>query len=128
MVEGVIMKDPNHVYECKRSKSWIKFKEVQDCDLVITGWYPGEGKREGFIGGFMLTDSSNTLHVKVGAGFTDDDLKILSADADSQIGKIASIQYNVPITDKNGNRSLFLPRFIEIRSDKNQPDDFSKKF
>jgi DNA ligase-1 len=126
--EGVIMKDPNHVYECKRSKSWIKFKEVQDCDLVITGWYPGEGKREGFIGGFMLTDSSNTLHVKVGAGFTDEDLKILSADADSQIGKIASIQYNVPITDKNGNRSLFLPRFIEIRSDKNQPDDFSKKF
>jgi hypothetical protein len=126
--EGVIMKDPNHVYECKRSKSWIKFKEVQDCDLVITGWYPGEGKREGLIGGFILTDSSNTLHVKVGAGFTDEDLKILSSDPDSQVGKIAAIQYNVPITDKNGNRSLFLPRFIEIRSDKNEPDDFSNKF
>ena len=126
--EGVIMKDPSHIYECKRSKSWIKFKEVQDCDLAITGWYPGEGKREGFIGGFILTDSSQTLNVKVGAGFTDNDLKNLSLDPDSHIGKIAAVQYNVPITDKNGNRSLFLPRFIEIRCDKSQPDDISSKF
>jgi DNA ligase-1 len=126
--EGVIMKDPSHIYECKRSKSWIKFKEVQDCDLVITGWYPGEGKREGLIGGFILTDFSQTLNVKVGAGFTDNDLKNLSLNPDSHIGKIAAVQYNVPITDKNGNRSLFLPRFIEIRFDKDQPDDFSSKF
>jgi DNA ligase 1 len=126
--EGVIMKDPYHLYECKRSKSWVKFKEVQDCDLLITGWYAGEGKREGFIGGFILTDRSSTLSVKVGAGFTDKDLQELSLDPDSHIGKIAAVQYNVPITDKNGNRSLFLPRFIEIRSDKDQSDDLSSHF
>jgi DNA ligase-1 len=125
--EGVICKD-NGIYECKRSKSWVKFKEVSDCDLEITGWYPGEGKREGFIGGFILTDKSKTLNVRVGAGFTDNDLKTLSADADSHIGKIAAIQYNVTITDKHGNRSLFLPRFIEIRNDKDSADDFSTKF
>jgi DNA ligase-1 len=125
--EGVICKD-NGIYECKRSKSWVKFKEVSDCDLEITGWYPGEGKREGFIGGFILTDKSKTLNVRVGAGFTDNDLKTLSVDADSHIGKIAAIQYNVTITDKHGNRSLFLPRFIEIRSDKDSADDFSSKF
>jgi DNA ligase-1 len=125
--EGVICKD-NGIYECKRSKSWVKFKEVSDCDLEITGWYPGEGKREGFIGGFILTDKSKTLNVRVGAGFTDNDLKTLSADADSHIGKIAAIQYNVTITDKHGNRSLFLPRFIEIRNDKDSSDDFSSKF
>jgi len=125
--EGVICK-ADVVYECKRSKSWIKFKEVNDCDLLITGWYPGEGKREGFIGGFILTDSSGTLNVKVGAGFTDNDLKTLSEDPDSHIGKIAAVQYNVTIEDKHGNRSLFLPRFIEIRSDKTTSDDFSNKF
>ena len=125
--EGVICKD-NGIYECKRSKSWVKFKEVSDCDLEITGWYPGEGKREGFIGGFILTDKSKTLNVRVGAGFTDNDLKTLSSDADSHIGKIAAIQYNVTITDKHGNRSLFLPRFIEIRNDKDSADDFSTKF
>jgi DNA ligase-1 len=125
--EGVICKN-NDIYECKRSKSWVKFKEVNDCDLEVVGWYPGEGKREGFIGGFILTDSSKSLNVRVGAGFTDNDLKLLSQNPDSHVGKIAAIQYNVTITDKHGNRSLFLPRFIEVRTDKTTSDDFSDKF
>jgi DNA ligase-1 len=125
--EGVICKD-NGVYECKRSKSWVKFKEVSDCDLEIIGWYPGEGKREGFIGGFFCTDSSKTMNVKIGSGFTDSDLKELSSDPDSLIGKIVAVQYNVAITDKHGNRSLFLPRFIEVRNDKDKADDLSNIF
>ena len=125
--EGVICKD-DAVYECKRSKSWVKFKEVNDCDLLVTGWYPGEGKREGLIGGFILTDLSSTLNVRVGAGFTDLDLKTLSEDPDSHIGKIVAVQYNVTITDKHGNRSLFLPRFIEVRNDKDLADDLSLLF
>jgi len=75
-----------------------------------------------------MTDSTKTLNVKVGSGFTDEDLKNLSLNPDSLIGKIAAVQYNVTITDKHNNRSLFLPRFIEIRNDKNTPDDFSSKF
>jgi len=124
--EGVILKNPNHVYECKRSKNWIKLKEVNDCDLIITGWYPGEGKREGLIGGFYCEDSSGKVKVKVGAGFTDNDLKELSQNLDSQIGKVCAIQYNVIINDKNDNWSLFLPRFIEIRNDKDTADDMSQ--
>ena len=125
--EGVICKS-DHFYECKRSKSWVKLKEVNDCDLVITGWYPGEGKREGSIGGLVCTDASGTLNVKIGSGFTDKDLSELSKDPDSLIGKIAAVQYNVTITDKHNNRSLFLPRFIEVRSDKDTSDDLSKMF
>ena len=125
--EGVICKD-NAVYQCTRSKSWIKFKEVNDCDLEIVGWYPGEGKREGFIGGFIMTDASKTLNVKVGSGFTDSDLQSLSKDPDSHIGKIAAVLYNVTITDKHDNRSLFLPRFVDIRHDKDSADDLSSKF
>ena len=125
--EGVICKD-NGAYECKRSKSWVKFKEVNECDLEITGWYPGEGKREGYIGGFIMTDASKTLNVKVGSGFTDLDLQSLSKDPDSHIGKIAAVLYNVTITDKHENRSLFLPRFVDIRHDKDSADDLSSKF
>lgn len=125
--EGVICKS-NAQYECKRSKSWVKFKEVKECDLEIVGWYPGEGKREGFIGGFNCTDSSKTVNVKIGSGFTDLDLKSLSVDPDSHKGKIAAIRYNVTITDKKGARSLFLPRFIEVRNDKDTADDLSKLF
>lgn len=126
--EGVILKPGDHVYECKRSKNWVKLKQIQDCDLEIVGWYPGEGKREGFIGGFICTDSSKTLHVKIGSGFTDKDLQELSKNPDTFIGKIAAVQYNEPITDKFGNRSLFLPRFIEVRHDKNVADDLSEMF
>jgi DNA ligase-1 len=126
--EGVILKSSHHVYECKRSKSWVKLKEVKDLDLEIVGWYPGEGKREGYIGGFICTDKSKTLDVKIGSGFTEEDLKTLSVNPDSLIGRIAAIQYNVPITDKFGNRSLFLPRFIEVRSDKTEADDISSLF
>jgi DNA ligase-1 len=125
--EGVICKN-NHIYECSRSKSWVKFKEVNECDLEIVGWYPGEGKREGFIGGFIMTDASKTLNVKVGSGFTDLDLQSLSKDPDSHIGKIAAVLYNVTITDKHENRSLFLPRFVDIRHDKDSADDLSSKF
>ena len=125
--EGVICKN-NTVYQCTRSKNWIKFKEVNECDLEVVGWYPGEGKREGMIGGFYLTDLSKTIHVKVGAGFTDQDLKDLSQNPDQHTGKIAAIQYNVTITDKHNNRSLFLPRFIALRDDKNVADDLSTKF
>lgn len=126
--EGVILKKEDHLYECRRSKSWIKLKEVNDCDLLVTGWYEGEGKREGYIGGLICTDLTGTLHVRIGAGFTDQELKTLSKDTNQLAGKIASVQYNVTITDKHGNRSLFLPRFVEIRNDKDQPDDMSKLF
>lgn len=126
--EGVILKPEKHLYECKRSTSWIKLKQVQDCDLEITGWFPGEGKREGFIGGFICKDQSGTLQVRIGSGFTDKDLKELSEDPDSLVGKIIAVQYNEPITDKFGGRSLFLPRFIEVRNDKNEADDMSKLF
>lgn len=125
--EGVICKN-DHLYECKRSKSWVKFKEVNECDLLITGWYPGEGKREGYIGGLICTDLSKTLNVRIGSGFTDSDLLELSKTPDSLIGSICAVQYNVTITDKHDNRSLFLPRFVEIRHDKSEADDLSSKF
>ena len=121
--EGVIVKSVNHLYECKRSKSWIKIKEVNDCDLIIKGWYPGEGKREGFIGGLICEDASGKVQVKVGSGFTEEDLKSLSENPDGLIGKIVACQYNVVINDKSGGWSLFLPRFIEVRADKDGADD-----
>lgn len=125
--EGVIVKSPDHLYECKRSKSWIKIKEVNDCDLIVKGWYPGEGKREGFIGGLICEDSSGEVKVKVGSGFTEEDLKVLSENPDGLIGKIVAVQYNVVINDKTGGWSLFLPRFVEVRADKDEADDMRER-
>ena len=121
--EGVIAKKDG-VYECKRSKNWIKFKEICDCDLIVTGFIPGEGRREGYVGSIECTDSTGKLKVNVGSGFTDADLEILNERLKNNelIGKIAAVRYNERITDKHGNESLFLPRFIEVRDDKTIAD------
>ena len=125
--EGVICKT-DAVYECKRSRSWIKLKEVNDCDLVVTGWIPGEGRRTGYIGSLCLSDSTSTLRVDVGSGFSDADLKMVNEliNKNELIGKIVAIQYNLSITDKHGKHSLFLPRFIEVRNDKTEADNINK--
>ena len=124
--EGVICKT-NSVYECKRSRSWIKLKEVNDCDLVVTGWIPGEGRRTGYVGSLCVSDSTGKLRVDVGSGFTDADLEMFNdlINKNELIGKIVAIQYNLSITDKHGNHSLFLPRFIEIRNDKSEADNIN---
>ncbi len=76
----------------------------------------------------MCKDLSGEYEVKVGSGFTEQDLIELSRNPDDIIGKVVAIQYNVPIEDKNGNKSLFLPRFIEVRNDKSEPESLVEKF
>lgn len=117
--EGVICKN-EHFYETKRCTSWIKFKQIQDCDLKVTGWEEGTGKRTGFIGSLICESECGKLKVNVGSGFTDSDLAQMNERIKNNelIGKIAVVRYNERITDKYGNESLFLPRFIEIREDK----------
>ena len=122
--EGVICKTDS-VYECKRSKNWIKLKEINDCDLKVVGWIPGEGRRTGYVGGLVCEDSTGTLQVGVGSGFTDGDLEMFNGliNSNELFGKIVAIQYNLRIQNKFGHESLFLPRFIEIRSDKSDADN-----
>lgn len=54
--EGLILKDPEALYEWGRSKAWYKWKPVFDFDLKVVGIYEGrEGtKNEGRMGGFEL--------------------------------------------------------------------------
>ena len=54
--EGLILKDPDSMYEKKRSKSWMKWKPVYQADLTIVGVYAGnEGtKNADKMGGFTL--------------------------------------------------------------------------
>jgi len=119
--EGLILKCAKGKYECKRSKNWIKMKSTNDCDLKITGWYPGRPntKREEF-GGFTCESADRKLQVNVGGGYKDSVLKeILSNGSESYIGTIVTVKYNMVIRPENSElKSLFLPRFKELRIDK----------
>jgi len=130
--EGVILKDIDHVYECKRSTSWIKLKEIKDCDLEIIGIEPPNAmsKREdnGWIGGFICCTSDKKLKVNVGSGFSEAFLDEIKANGtNAYIGKIAKIKYNMLVQDsKSLEWSLFLPTLLEIRPDKDVADTFEK--
>ncbi len=85
--EGVVVKDANSDYEAgKRGWKWIKFKkeyasEMADTfDVVVVGGFFGTGKRKGTFGSLLVAafdPKTNKYYslTKVGAGFTDEDLK-----------------------------------------------------
>lgn len=127
-IEGLVVKVGTGVYELKYSKFWVKMKAEIECDLEITGWFQGSGKRANTIGGFSCKSSCGNLEVNVGSGFTDKMLaEIMANGPASYIGKIAEIRYNTVIEEKNSIiKSLFLPRFKRFRFDKNKADSLER--
>lgn len=123
--EGSIVKTPYHTYKRKRSKDWIKIKGWNEIDLKIVGYERGKlgTKYESCLG--ALVCSNGTINCSVGSGFSDEQRLLIKEDV---IGKVVSVKYNQLIKDVDGNYSLFLPVFIEIREDKEEPDSMEKVF
>ena len=118
--EGIILKDGNGVWEDKRSKGQIKFKGELECDLKIIGLEEGSGKYQGKLGALLVESSCGTLKVSVGSGLTDADRTLLNST--TILGKVIAVKYNARIKNKQGEESLFLPIFIELREDKTEAD------
>jgi len=114
--EGIILKDPKGIWENKRVKHQIKYKGEKEADLLCVDYIPGTGKYKGMLGSLVLISSDSKINVSVGTGFTDSDrTKIKKKDV---VEKIITVKYNDLIQDTNGNYSLFLPVFLEVREDK----------
>ncbi len=74
-LEGIIAKRRDSIYPGKRSSVWLKFKIVQDIDVVIGGWTAPRKSREHFGALLMgLYDADGNLEYigSVGTGFTQD--------------------------------------------------------
>jgi ATP-dependent DNA ligase len=119
--EGIILKTKEGIWENKRSKGLIKFKGELECDLRVVDWEEGTGKNVGRLGALVLESDCGGVRVNVGTGFSDADR--LSITAGNSVGRIVAVKYNARITDKTSSvASLFLPVFVEFRSDKNTAD------
>jgi bifunctional non-homologous end joining protein LigD len=82
-LEGVVAKRLDCPYEPgRRSRGWVKVKNVSREDVWIGGWMPGEGQRANRIGALLvgLPDGESGLAYagRVGTGFTEDELDRLS--------------------------------------------------
>lgn len=80
-LEGVVAKKMTAVYEPgRRSRCWLKIKNVNRQEVVIGGWLPGEGNRAGKLGALVIGyyDGDDLRFAgKVGTGFTDKVLREL---------------------------------------------------
>ncbi|HVO55236.1 MAG TPA: non-homologous end-joining DNA ligase [Solirubrobacterales bacterium] len=83
-LEGLVLKRLDSPYAPgKRNGNWLKVKNVGRQELVIGGWEPGQGRRQGRLGSILLGwfDVEGRLRYagKVGTGFKQRDLDELGA-------------------------------------------------
>ena len=116
--EGSLLKSFDHVWEDKRSYGLLKMKAIKDADLEVVDWVEGTGKYVGMLGALVCQSSDGKVEVSVGSGFSDSQRKSFTKKA--TVGRIIEILYNERITsrDRTNVDSLFLPRFVELREDK----------
>jgi bifunctional non-homologous end joining protein LigD len=81
-LEGVVVKQLGAAYyPGRRFNGWLKVKNLRTQEVVVGGWQPGEGRREGAIGSLLLglPEGDQLRYVgKVGTGFTDRSLRELA--------------------------------------------------
>jgi bifunctional non-homologous end joining protein LigD len=83
-LEGVLAKRHDSPYlPGRRSPTWTKVKHLRMQEVVVGGWSPGQGRREGGIGSLLLgvPDGDGRLIYAghVGTGFSDRALADLGA-------------------------------------------------
>jgi DNA ligase-1 len=114
--EGIMIKELDDVYVCKRSVSWLKQKPFIEVSLTIVGIEPGTGKNEGKMGAAICEgeDDGKFIRVNVGSGWTDDQRAEIN---DEVIGQVLEVRADA-ITrsqDSEDVYSLRFPRALRFR-------------
>lgn len=119
--EGVVAKNTDSKWSNKRSKDLVKFKAEETCELEVVEEVEGTGKYVGMLGALTCKTADGKLIVNIGSGFSD---KQRDEYKQGMKGKIIEVLYNAVITKKGSETSsLFLPRFLRIREDKNEANN-----
>ena len=118
--EGIMIKDVNAPYECKRNTFWMKWKPTITVDLEVIGVEEGTGRNLGRLGALVCSgsDDGKEITVNVGSGFSDVDRDTLWNDRNLVIGKTCEILCDVITQNQDGTYSLRFPRFVRFRDDK----------
>jgi DNA ligase-1 len=114
--EGIMIKDVDAPYVCKRHVAWLKQKPFIEVSLTIVGIEPGTGKNEGKMGAVICEgeEDGKFIRVNVGSGWTDDQ----RAEVDDEvIGQVLEVRADA-ITrsqDSEDVYSLRFPRALRFR-------------
>ena len=116
--EGIMIKDPESFYECKRSTTWLKSKPFIEISLEVKDYEEGTGRNKGKLGAIIAegTDGDKNFKTNVGSGFTDLQRKEFWEDKDKLIGQIVEIRADsISKSQDAENWSLRFPRFKSFR-------------
>ena len=117
--EGVMIKEPNAPYECKRTTSWLKMKPFIEVSLAVTSVEEGTGRNKGKLGAVVCegVDDGKRIVVNVGSGFTDEQRAEFWQARDTLIDQIVEVRADAATRsqDSEDTWSLRFPRFLRFR-------------
>jgi len=115
--EGVMIKDVDAPYECKRTHAWLKAKPFIEVTLEVKDVEEGTGRNEGRLGALVCAgeDDGRMVQVNCGSGFSDSDRDSFWSDRGSLIGQLVEVRADAITQNQDGTYSLRFPRFKTFR-------------
>ena len=115
--EGVMIKDVDAPYECKRTHAWLKAKPFIEVTLEVKNVEEGTGRNEGRLGAFVCegVDDGKKINVNVGSGFTDANRDDFWNSRTSITGQLVEVRADAITQNQDGTYSLRFPRFKTFR-------------
>ena len=121
--EGVMIKDTNAPYECKRTHSWLKAKPFIEVTLKVAEVEEGTGRNEGRLGAIIVEgeDDGYNYRLNCGSGFTDAQRDEFWTKRSDLVGQLVEIRADARTKSQDSETySLRFPRFKTFRSFENQ--------
>lgn len=115
--EGVMIKDPDAPYECKRTHAWLKSKPFIEATLEVIEVEEGTGRNAERLGALVCAgqDDGKDIRVNVGSGFTDDQRSSIWAARNDVLGQLVEVRADAVTQNQDGTYSLRFPRFKTFR-------------
>lgn len=70
--EGMMIRDPESLYEYRRSEKMLKVKKAYDAEAVVLKKIKGTGRCSNMMGAILVRNNDG-IEFKIGSGFTDAD-------------------------------------------------------
>ena len=115
--EGVMIKDVDAPYECKRTHAWLKAKPFIEVTLEVKDVEEGTGRNEGRLGALVCRgeDDGRMVEVNCGSGFSDADRDSFWSSRDTLVGQLVEVRADAITQNQDGTYSLRFPRFKTFR-------------